>query len=183
MGNAASQEDDGKCSDDGCATPKGWKGTGKYPVMGDESIMSKKAHGTSETEVQENLRFGVDRKIADTICNFNRHYAERSGYAFSTQWLKEEGIEDLVYYDSNDGKPLFHAPKQRSLEQFVEESRDHGWPSFRDEEVVWENVRCLPDGECVSLAGTHLGHNIPDKKGNRYCINLVSIAGRAVDPQ
>jgi peptide methionine sulfoxide reductase MsrB len=30
----------------------------------------------------------------------------------------------------------------------------------------------------VSLAGTHLGHNLPDKKGNRYCINLVSCAGR-----
>ena len=57
----------------------------------------------------------------------------------------------------------------------------HGWPSFRDEEVVWENVRCLPDGEAVSLAGTHLGHNIPDAKGNRYCINLVSVAGRPAE--
>jgi peptide methionine sulfoxide reductase MsrB len=26
--------------------------------------------------------------------------------------------------------------------------------------------------------GTHLGHNLPDGKGNRYCINLVSVAGR-----
>ena len=23
-----------------------------------------------------------------------------------------------------------------------------------------------------------LGHNLPDKKGNRYCINLVSVAGK-----
>ena len=29
------------------------------------------------------------------------------------------------------------------------------------EEVNWENVRCLPGGECVSVDGTHLGHNIP----------------------
>jgi peptide methionine sulfoxide reductase MsrB len=29
----------------------------------------------------------------------------------------------------------------------------------------------------VSVDGTHLGHNIPDGEGNRYCINLVSIAG------
>ena len=29
----------------------------------------------------------------------------------------------------------------------------------------------------VSLTGTHLGHNLPDFKGNRYCINLVSVAG------
>jgi peptide methionine sulfoxide reductase MsrB len=26
-------------------------------------------------------------------------------------------------------------------------------------------------------AGTHLGHNLPDGQGYRYCINLVSIAG------
>lgn len=42
--------------------------------------------------------------------------------------------------------------------------------------VNWENVRVLDDGETVSIDGTHLGHNIPDGK-NRYCINLVSIAG------
>jgi peptide methionine sulfoxide reductase MsrB len=24
---------------------------------------------------------------------------------------------------------------------------------------------------------SHQGHNLPDRKGNRYCINLVSIAG------
>ena len=43
--------------------------------------------------------------------------------------------------------------------------------------VVWENVRSLRDGEMVSITGTHLGHNLPDMSGNRYCINLVSIAG------
>jgi peptide methionine sulfoxide reductase MsrB len=63
------------------------------------------------------------------------------------------------------------------MEDFLEESRDHGWPSFRDAEVKWENVRVLGNGETVSLAGTHLGHNLPDHIGNRYCINLVSVAG------
>ena len=47
----------------------------------------------------------------------------------------------------------------------------------RDNEVNWEHVRVLPDGETVSTAGTHLGHNLPDSKGNRYCINLVCVAG------
>ena len=84
-------------------------------------------------------------------------------------------------------RPLFIAPKGRSFEEFVTESRHHGWPSFRDEEVVWDNVRCLEDGECVSIDGTHLGHNLPSggtvastglsRKRNRYCINLVSVAG------
>mmetsp|Transcript_23480 Transcript_23480/g.65321 ORF Transcript_23480/g.65321 Transcript_23480/m.65321 type:complete len:119 (+) Transcript_23480:129-485(+) len=66
----------------------------------------------------------------------------------------------------------------RSWQQFLKESRSHGWPSFRDDEVNWEHVRCLKNGECVSVDGTHLGHNLPDRNGNRYCINLVSIAGK-----
>ena len=54
----------------------------------------------------------------------------------------------------------------------------HGWPSFRDHHVNWKHVRCLANGECISRHGTHLGHIIPDAQGkNRYCINLVSIAG------
>ena len=80
------------------------------------------------------------------------------------------------------GKPLFKAPMNRDAEDLIYESRRHGWPSFRDDEVVWRNVRCLQDengnGEMVSTTGTHLGHNIPDEKGNRYCINIVSIAGK-----
>ena len=48
---------------------------------------------------------------------------------------------------------------------------EHGWPSFRDAEVDWTHVRVLPNGECISDAGTHLGHNLPDGQGNRYCIN------------
>ena len=64
------------------------------------------------------------------------------------------------------------------MEDFLIESRAHGWPSFRDEEVNWDMVRVLKDGETVSVDGTHLGHNIPDKKGSRYCINLVCVAGR-----
>ena len=117
-------------------------------------------------------------------------------------------------YDSVSGKPLFVAPRGRTMEAFLSESASHGWPSFRDEEVVWENMRVLANGEAVSVdgtwrpsrtaravqpgggralrgpralqvrapsrarAGTHLGHNLPDRAGNRYCINLVSVAGQ-----
>ena len=45
------------------------------PIVGDESIMSAKKHGTSETPVQSDLRWGCSEKTADRICNFNRHYA------------------------------------------------------------------------------------------------------------
>ena len=63
----------------------------------------------------------------------------------------------------------------------MKEPLSHGWPSFRDKEIIWDDVRCLPDEEAVSVAGTHLGHNLPDSTGSRYCINLVSVAGNPVD--
>ena len=73
-----------------------------------------------------------------------------------------------VYYDSVTGKPLFVAPIGRTMEEFLAESNTHGWPSFRDQEVVWENTRVLKaTGETVSADGTHLGHNLPDGRGNR----------------
>lgn len=143
--------------------------------------MRQKGHGTSETPVQSDLLYGVDNKLADKICNYNRHFAEMGGYFRSTDWenkvMQAEG--PLAYYDSVTGKPLFVAPRNRSKEDFLAESRVHGWPSFRDDEVVWDNVRVLRNsGETVSVDGTHLGHNLPDTKGNRYCINLVSVAGK-----
>ena len=53
-----------------------------YPIVGAESIMSQKAHGTTEKPVQSSLLYGCDVATADRICCFNRHYAEHSGYAF-----------------------------------------------------------------------------------------------------
>jgi len=145
--------------------------------------MSPKSHGTSETPVQKDLRWNCDYDTADRICNFNRHYAEHAGYWTSTSFVADAKAEfaekgEITFYDSNSGKPLFVAPKGRDLDSFLKESQSHGWPSFRDEEVIHENVRCLSDGESVSVDGTHLGHNLPDSSGNRYCINLVSVAGQ-----
>lgn len=150
----------------------------KYPIVADEEVMKPKAHGTSEKPVMKDLKWGADFQTADRICNFNRHYAEFAGYWTTTNFLKEvDRAGETTYYDSVTGKPLFVAPRGRTFEEFIAESKSHGWPSFRDEEVVWDNVRCLKDGECVSVDGTHLGHNLPDRSGNRYCINLVSVAG------
>jgi len=130
--------------------------------------MSQKEHGTSSSPVQKDLRWGCDYATADRICNFNRHYAEFAGYWQTTKYLDEVSkTEPTEYYDSVTGKLLFTAPIGRSMEEFLVESASHGWPSFRDEEVNWEYVRCLKNGECVSVDGTHLGHNLPDKKGNR----------------
>ena len=38
-----------------------------------------------------------------------------------------------------------------------------------------ENVRILPDGEAVSVDGTHLGHNLPDYKGNRHLVRKPTV--------
>lgn len=166
----------------------------KYPLLGDEDIMKQKAHGTSPFPVQEKLRWNCDNKEADRVCSYNREYAEYAGYWRTTSFLpelrkrlenKDATGDDMVttFYDSVTGKELFTAPKGRSVRAFLEETFVHGWPSFRDEEVNWENVRCLrKSGECVSVDGTHLGHNIPDGNGNRYCINLVSVAGFPAGP-
>jgi len=156
-------------------------GGGTFPVMGAESIMSKKAHGTGGAPVQANLRWNCDVQLADRICNYNRMWAENAGYFTTTRFFKDvDRQSETSFYDSVTGKLLFVAPRGRTFEEFEQESRIHGWPSFRDAEVVWDNVRCLGDGETVSTTGTHLGHNLPDRRGNRYCINLVSIAGNPV---
>eukprot|EP01038_Epipyxis_sp_PR26KG_P009034 gene9034-12180_t len=152
--------------------------TVKYPLQCDESVMSKKEHGTCMKPVMSKLRWNCDFSVADRICCFNRHYAEFAGYWEGTTFLNEiDPNVETTFYDSVTGKPLFIAPRGRTFEDFKRESKSHGWPSFRDNEVVWENVRCLSNGEAISVDGTHLGHNLPDKKGNRYCINLVSVAG------
>ena len=127
------------------------------------------------------LRWGCDRDLADDICCYNRNYAEPAGYALGTSWPGDVTEAPQDYYDPVSGKPLFRAPVGRSRADFLAESKAHGWPSFRDEEVYWDNVRVLANGETVSVDGTHFGHNLPDDAGNRYCINLVSVAGRSCD--
>lgn len=116
--------------------------TGKYPIMAEESVMSKKAHGTSEKPVMKDLRWGCDYDTADRICNFNRHYAEYAGYWQTTEFLKSIEKEDkpVKFYDSVTGELLFTAPVGRSMEDFIKESRSHGWPSFRDAEVGSQKV-------------------------------------------
>ncbi|CAJ1918373.1 unnamed protein product [Cylindrotheca closterium] len=154
-------------------------GSSKYPVMAEESVMGPKAHGTSEKPVQKDLKWNCDFEVADRICNFNRHYAEYAGYWQTTDFIKsiKEEEQPIKFYDSVTGAHLFTAPVGRTMEEFLKESQGHGWPSFRDDEVNWDYVRCLNNGECISTTGTHLGHNLPDGSGNRYCINLVSVAG------
>eukprot|EP00287_Rhodomonas_sp_CCMP768_P005140 CAMPEP_0196737664 /NCGR_PEP_ID=MMETSP1091-20130531/15321_1 /TAXON_ID=302021 /ORGANISM="Rhodomonas sp., Strain CCMP768" /LENGTH=189 /DNA_ID=CAMNT_0042081543 /DNA_START=41 /DNA_END=610 /DNA_ORIENTATION=+ len=139
--------------------------------------------GMCDKPVEKNLRFGVapDWEMANTICCHNTQYAEPSGYFHSSRvnlfarFKPEESSH--TFYDSVCGIPLFIAPRGRSLAEWETESYHHGWPSFREDEVVKEHVIVLPDGEVKSICGTHLGHNIPDSQGDRFCIDLACIAG------
>lgn len=144
--------------------------------------------------VQPELLFGCtqDHAMAEQICCRNRHYAEPSGYQEQSHVnlfpkLKAGLRQDIsssggvvTFYDSVCGKPLFRAPVGRSFEEWEAESLEHGWPSFRAEEIIKENIVVdKSDGEVRSICGLHLGHNIPDRRGDRYCIDLVCIAGKS----
>ena len=69
----------------------------QYPVYTNESTMKTKGHGTSEQPVMHNLRWNVDRDLADRICCFNRHGAENSDYWRHTKFLEEVWYTVLPY--------------------------------------------------------------------------------------
>jgi len=83
-----------------------------------------------------------------------------------------------TFYDSACGLPLFRAPVGRSLDDFQADTNEHGWPSFRAEEVVTANVLTNATSTYVtSKCGTHLGSYLPDGQGPRWCIDLSCVAG------
>merc|ERR1712125_266647 len=89
--------------------------------------------------------------------------------------------KEHIFYDVVCGLPLFIAPRGRSFDEFREESIHHGWPSFRPEEMISENVILHENGRMESKCLTHLGHNLPKDGVDRYCIDLVCIAGSPLD--
>lgn len=122
----------------------------------------------------------VDYSVADRICCHNHRWAERWGYFNEPQvdlFSRLDPSKETVFYDSVCGIPLFVAPRGRSFDEFYEESLHHGWPSFRPQEMVSENVIIHKYGRMESRCGTHLGHNLPKNGIDRYCIDLVCIAG------
>ena len=122
----------------------------------------------------------LDYEIADRICCNNHRFAEPRGYHEWPEvdfYSKLDPTQETVFYDSVCGIPLFVAPRGRTFEEFVQESLHHGWPSFRPAEIVSENVIIHDDGRMESKCLTHLGHNLPNGGIDRYCIDLVCMAG------
>ena len=123
----------------GCASShSAEKGRGSYPLLCDESIMKTKAHGSCEHSVFSELRWGCDFATADRICCYNRHYAEPPGYFESTSFLSDiHTCEEITFYDSVSGKPLFIAPKDRSVEDFLKVLHYIGHRHLSDETLVF----------------------------------------------
>ena len=90
-----------------------------YPMFAPEELMDQRAHGTCVAEVQQNLKFGVDRDQADRISCFNRIFAEMWGSWRSSTMesdIRNSGQSEFTFYDSVTGKPVFIAPKGRTLD-------------------------------------------------------------------
>ena len=175
----------------------------------DASSADDQCHGHSPMEsVRTFLGARIDYDTSERICCHNHRYAEYAGYLNSPEvdlFSRLDPGSETVWYDSVCGIPLFVAPRGRTFEEFREESLKHGWPSFRPEELVSENVIIHPGGrsecrktfqtrgrsehpsvpnppsaqpdEVESKCLTHLGHNLPEGGVDRYCIDLVCVAG------
>merc|ERR1711998_671031 len=124
--------------------------------------------------------------LSEAVCCDSRvkPYAEPQYTYTAPDIMMFSHLEDGVttFYDSVCGLPLFRAPMNRTLEEFEADTQEHGWPSFRETEVVDENV--VTDeatGYVTSACGTHLGSYLPDEAGARWCIDLSCVSGSAAD--
>lgn len=125
----------------------------------------------------------ADETLAEAICcdkNF-RAYAEPQQFFARPDVdlfakIEKAGLP-FTFYDPVCGIPLLTAPLNRTLAEWKAESTEHGWPSFRMNEIVSDNVVVSKNGDVSSKCGTHLGGNLPDAKGPRLCLDLVCVSG------
>ena len=139
---------------------------------------------TPMESVSSYLGATLDYSVANRICCNNHRFAEYKGYLAANEvdfFGRLDPSAETVFYDSVCGVPLFIAPRGRTFDEFKQESLKHGWPSFRPEELVSENVIIHNDGRMESVCKTHLGHNLPSGGVDRYCIDLVCMAGEPLD--
>jgi hypothetical protein len=153
---------------------------------------------TCKGGVQSPLRFGIsgrndtqgipvavdaNESLAEAVCCDSRValYAEPQ-FLYSApdinMFSKVDATGVTTFYDSVCGLPIFKAPIGRTFAAWEADTKDHGWPSFRDGEVILDNVVTdKTTGRVTSKCGTHLGSFLPDAKGSRWCIDLSCISG------
>jgi len=155
------------------------------------------AFNTCRSPIQRQLRYNISSRteptvpvpvdpsesLAEAICCDNRTkvYAEPQFlYQAPDIALFDKISGTTTFYDSACGVPLFKAPVNRSMADFKADTDEHGWPSFRKQEVFSEHVSVDKNGFVYSSCGTHLGSYLPDSTGPRYCMDLSCIAGNPV---
>ena len=87
--------------------------------------------------------FGSHEGLVEAVCCDirNQQYAEPQRLYADVGLFKQLDPSGVTtFYDSASGLPVFRAPINRSLAAFEADTVEHGWPSFRDGEVVAENV-------------------------------------------
>jgi len=148
-------------------------------------VQQKLLYGVSgRTQPTVPVPVDINETLADAVCCDTRAkpFAEPQ-FLFEApdiQLFSKLSAGVTSFYDSVCGLPLFRAPVGRTLKEFEEDTLDHGWPSFRSEEVVKENVVTdVKTGYVTSKCGTHLGSYLPDSAGPRWCMDLSCIAGTA----
>ena len=75
----------------------------------------------------------LEEKVKHRTQQLNKSIEDLKGTQSQlVQSEKMASLGELTFYDSVTGKPLFVAPRGRSMRSFIAESLRHGWPSFRD---------------------------------------------------
>lgn len=170
------------------------------PATADRSqALPPQENDACQGAVQEDLRFNISSRttpetlaqyvnstesLAEAVCCDRRAEAlAEPQFTFLAPdiqlWshLDESGV--TTFYDSVCGVPVFRAPVGRTLAEFKADTEEHGWPSFREAEVVADHVKTdASTGYVTSTCGTHLGSFLPDDKGKRWCIDLACVAGK-----
>lgn len=164
---------------------------------GNMSSIGKDSRNTCSGPIQSNLKYNVSGRLADdylpsgalpteslpgAVCcdKYFKPFAEPSGFYARPDIQMFEHMnhgKTTIFYDTVCGLPLFEAPINRTFAEFKAETNKYGWPSFRKDEIVGNNVKILASGELVSACGTHLGSNQPDELGDRFCTDLVCLSG------
>jgi len=164
---------------------------GQPPVASDTcagAVQSGLRYNISTRDTPETVPggpFNASESLAEVVCCDVRAVAfaePRFTFAAPDISLFTQMSQDGVttFYDSVCGLPLFRAPMGRTLAEFQADTNEHGWPSFRPAEVVYENLisdTSKSGGFVKSKCGTHLGTYLPDDKGPRWCMDLSCIAG------
>jgi peptide methionine sulfoxide reductase MsrB len=172
------------------------------PAADDRRSPNEDWNNTCTDEPQKSLRWNVtvagqyvtlpygppggvpaDETLADAICcdNFFRPFAEPQDF-FSQPDValfdKLDSKGETTFYDSVCGEPLFTAPQNRTFSEWKAESEEHGWPSFRNAEIIPGAITVdNSTGFVFSKCGTHLGSYLPDSEGDRYCLDLACLSG------